>query len=119
MPPRLNLFTAHKAVPIFRQASTLNRPQTGLSCLNRRYNSSDSKHPKTTTHVGPTQDPLPDVRDEAEALEKASTIEKEKRCDGIPASPELEQGSPVSDVSLLSLVPMTAVWYWMCLLMTV
>lgn len=104
MPPRLNLFTARKAVPIFRQPSlhnsVLNRPQIGLPCLNKRYNSSDSKsgdgkNPKSTTHTGPTQDPLPHVSEEAAAVDM---IMHEKKCDGTPTSPELEQGTPVSEV---------------------
>ena len=28
-------------------------------------------------------------------------MSKEKRCDGIPSSPELEQGTPISEVTLI------------------
>lgn len=28
-------------------------------------------------------------------------MSKEKRCDGIPSSPELEQGTPISEVTLM------------------
>lgn len=102
MPPRLNLFTARKAVPILRQSSAHNASYnltTRLGALNRRYNSSDSKNPKTTTSKGPTEDQLPHVSEEAAAMDK---IMGEKKCDGTPASPELEQGTPISEVRRLS-----------------
>lgn len=48
---------------------------------------------------GPTQDALPDVSQEAAAIDK---IMHGKKCDGsAPGSPELEQGTPIEEVSLL------------------
>lgn len=98
MSPRLNLFTARKAIPIFRQPSVHNASlnvTARLGGLNRRYNSDDAKHPKTATRMGPTEDQLPHVSEEAAAMEK---IMGDKKCDGTPASPELEQGTPISEV---------------------
>ena len=117
MPPRLNLFTG-RAVPVLRQSANssaasrrsfatilnTNRPcaastghglKSGLSASvrgQRRCNSSGSDgqdRPK-----GPTEDPLPHVSEEAAEVSKIM----DKKCDGTPASPELEQGSPISEV---------------------
>ncbi|KAI2901198.1 hypothetical protein CBS11852_2597 [Aspergillus niger] len=117
MPPRLNLFTA-RAVPVLRQSANssaasrrsfatilnTNRPcaastghglKSGLSASvrgQRRCNSSGSDgqdRPK-----GPTEDPLPHVSEEAAEVSKIM----DKKCDGTPASPELEQGSPISEI---------------------
>lgn len=98
MPPRLNLFTARKVIPIFRQPSLHNASlnvTARVGGLNRRYSSNDPKTPKTATPKGPTEDQLPHVSEEAAAMEK---IMGEKKCDGTPASPELEQGTPISEV---------------------
>ncbi|GLA24083.1 low-affinity phosphate transporter [Aspergillus niger] len=117
MPPRLNLFTG-RAVPVLRQSANssaasrrsfatilnTNRPcaastghglKSGLSASvrgQRRCNSSGSDgqdRPK-----GPTEDPLPHVSEEAAEVSKIM----DKKCDGTPASPELEQGSPISEI---------------------
>ncbi|PWY82912.1 30S ribosomal protein S7 [Aspergillus heteromorphus CBS 117.55] len=109
MPPRLNLFTA-RAVPVLRSSATpsaarrsfttilnANRPcaatTNGLTTpLQRRCNSSGSDgqgRPK-----GPTEDPLPHVSEEAAEVSKIM----DKKCDGAPSSPELEQGTPVSEI---------------------
>lgn len=48
---------------------------------------------------GPNQDQLPHVSEEAAAIDR---IMAEKRCDGTPATPELEQGSPIDEVGFLS-----------------
>jgi small subunit ribosomal protein S7 len=40
---------------------------------------------------------LPPVSEEAAEIDRI--MNKEKKCDGQPASPELEQGTPVSEVS--------------------
>ncbi|PWY85382.1 plasma membrane phosphate transporter Pho87 [Aspergillus eucalypticola CBS 122712] len=117
MPPRLNLFTA-RAVPVLRQSANssaasrrsfatilnTNRPcaasighglKSGLSAsvrTQRRCSSSGSDgqdRPK-----GPTEDPLPHVSEEAAEVSKIM----DKKCDGTPASPELEQGTPISEI---------------------
>ena len=123
MPPRLNLFTA-RAVPVLRQACpspannsaasrrsfatilNANRPcaastghglKSGLSAsvrVQRRCNSSGSDGKDRAK--GPTEDPLPHVSEEAAEVSKIM----DKKCDGTPASPELEQGTPVSEVSV-------------------
>ncbi|PLB41907.1 mitochondrial 37S ribosomal protein uS7m [Aspergillus candidus] len=113
MPPRLNLFTARAAV--FRPASSnqsvsrrsitsllnANRSSaaspsaTGLkSCLSQtRYSSSDSKGKDDAAKV--PEEPLPHVSEEA--AEVAHIMNK--KCDGsAPASPELEQGTPISEI---------------------
>ncbi|OOF97206.1 hypothetical protein ASPCADRAFT_206029 [Aspergillus carbonarius ITEM 5010] len=121
MPPRLNLFTA-RAVPVLRQACpspannsaasrrsfatilNANRPcaastghglKSGLSAsvrVQRRCNSSGSDGKDRAK--GPTEDPLPHVSEEAAEVSKIM----DKKCDGTPASPELEQGTPVSEI---------------------
>ena len=48
---------------------------------------------------GPTEDALPHVSEEAAATDRI--MSKEKSCDGVPSSPELEQGTPVSEVCLV------------------
>lgn len=45
----------------------------------------------------PTQDQLPHVSEEAAEIDRI--MNKEKSCDGQPSSPELEQGTPVEEVS--------------------
>lgn len=45
----------------------------------------------------PTSDQLPHVSEEAAELDRI--MNKEKTCDGQPSSPELEQGTPVQEVS--------------------
>lgn len=115
MPPRLNLFNARTAVPVFRQTSiNVSRPsiattinsnrstrhglKTGLSSstsMQKRYNSSASGGDNSERPKAPTEDPLPHVSEEAAEISKIM----DKKCDGTPASPELEQGTPISEVS--------------------
>ena len=113
MPPRLNLFTANKAVSALRQSTTPalssrrsiaspTRPRAVQPLpTQRRWNSSrdGSKkvEPQPDEQTFPTVDQLPDVSEEANEISRI--MEKEKRCDGIPSSPELDQGSPVEEVS--------------------
>lgn len=103
MPPRLNLFTARNVAPILHQrpaqSGSLNlvlrpNPRVGLGA---RHNSNSSRAPEDEENApkGPTQDPLPHVSEEAAQMEK---IMSGKKCDGAPASPELEQGTPISEV---------------------
>ncbi|KAF7619119.1 SPX domain-containing protein [Aspergillus oryzae] len=114
MPPRLNLFNARTAVPVFRQTSiNVSRPsiattinsnrstrhglKTGLSSstpMQKRYNSSASGGDNSERPKAPTEDPLPHVSEEAAEISKIM----DKKCDGTPASPELEQGTPISEI---------------------
>ncbi|KAI9368534.1 hypothetical protein BJX61DRAFT_546431, partial [Aspergillus egyptiacus] len=104
MPPRLHLLAARSAAPIFRQsasqryiASTFRhstKPALQYSVsVQQRWNSSNSN-----------DKPLEDVQRQAESMphvsEEAAEISKimDKKCDGTPASPELEQGTPVSEI---------------------
>lgn len=107
MPPRLNLFTANKAVSALRQSATpaLSSPLRFRAVqslpIQRRWNSSrdGSKkvEPQPDEQNFPTVDPLPAVTEEAQEISRI--MEKEKRCDGIPSTPELDQGTPVEEVS--------------------
>lgn len=127
MPPRLKLLSARKALPVCRptppSSVTLGGPQRSLSILShynhhqsrtpvgvqRRWNSSesgsDAKHTglgepgQPSRMKGPTEDALPHVSEEAAATDRI--MSKEKSCDGVPSSPELEQGTPVSEVCLV------------------
>ncbi|CAG8892145.1 unnamed protein product [Penicillium nalgiovense] len=112
MPPRLNLFTANKAVSALRQSTTpaLSSSRSIASpvrlCavqslpIQRRWNSSrdGSKkvEPQPDEQTFPTVDQLPDVSEEASEISRI--MDKEKRCDGIPSTPELDQGSPVEEI---------------------
>ena len=105
MPPRFNLFTANKAASAFRRSGVSTVPQSIALCtriqpapIHKRWSSSQD-NPKSIPleeQKFPTQDPLPSVSEEAAAL--SNIMEKEKSCDGQPGAPELEQGSPVSEV---------------------
>ncbi|CAG8892959.1 unnamed protein product [Penicillium egyptiacum] len=112
MPPRLNLFAANKAVSALRQSTTpaLPSPRSIASPvrshavqslpIQRRWNSSrdgSKKEPQPNEQTFPTADQLPDVSKEASEISRI--MDKEKRCDGIPSTPELDQGSPVEEVS--------------------
>lgn len=57
----------------------------------------DQKEPNPDEQKFPTQDQLPHVSEEAAEMDRI--MNKEKSCDGQPASPELEQGTPVEEVS--------------------
>ncbi|KAE8353158.1 ribosomal protein S7 domain-containing protein [Aspergillus coremiiformis] len=114
MPPRLNLFNARAAVPVLRHPSSnisrpsivtsigINRPTShglhpGLPSstrMDKRWNSSASGGDGSERPKGPTEDPLPHVSEEAAEIAKIMN----KKCDGTAASPELEQGTPVSEI---------------------
>ncbi|KAJ6102062.1 hypothetical protein N7486_004489 [Penicillium sp. IBT 16267x] len=109
MPPRLNLFAAHRAATALRQSTVSSvAPRTAALSLRfraeqsalvqKRWNSSKdgSKNIQPDEQKFPTQDPLPSVTEEA--VETARIMEKEKSCDGTPSSPELEQGTPVEQI---------------------
>lgn len=109
MPPRLNLFAAHRAATALRQstASSVAPRSAALSLrfraeqlapVQKRWNSSKdgSKNIQPDEQKFPTQDPLPSVPEEAAEISRI--MEKEKSCDGTPSSPELEQGSPVEQI---------------------
>ncbi|KAJ5861052.1 uncharacterized protein N7529_008362 [Penicillium soppii] len=115
MTPRLNLFTANKAVSALRQSTTPALSSRTLASparfravqslpLQCRWNSSrdGSKkvEPQPDEQTFPTIDQLPDVSEEANEISRI--MEKEKRCDGVPASPELDQGTPVEEVSKIA-----------------
>ncbi|KAJ5636676.1 uncharacterized protein N7484_009989 [Penicillium longicatenatum] len=109
MPPRLNLFAAHRAATALRQSTVSSiAPRTAALSLRfraeqsapvqKRWNSSNngSKNIQPDEQKFPTQDPLPSVTEEA--AETSRIMEKEKSCDGTPSSPELEQGTPVEQI---------------------
>ncbi|KAJ6075400.1 uncharacterized protein N7446_003177 [Penicillium canescens] len=112
MPPRLNLFTANKAVSALRQSTTpaLSSPRSIASParfravqsvpLQKRWNSSrdGSKkvEPQPDEQTFPTSDQLPHVSEEAAEISRI--MDKEKRCDGVPSTPELDQGTPVEEI---------------------
>lgn len=108
MPPRLNLFTANKAVSAFRRSAGPSPRTVALPLRTRaaqstqvqkRWNSSkyDQREPGPDEQKFPTQDQLPHVGEEAAEIDRI--MNKEKSCDGQPSSPELEQGTPVEEVS--------------------
>lgn len=132
MPPRLNFSTARNAVSILRQPPSSPLPVCGhngasssrrgvSSCLAGRQNASSfgfgvtarlpssarvERRMNSSTSGAKdgerqSKDQLPHVSEEAAAIGK---IMGEKRCDGTPATPELEQGTPVSEVSFLSFI---------------
>jgi hypothetical protein len=118
MPPRLNLLSANKAVSALRQptipcvasrsiALPLRFRAEQLTPAQKRWNSS-KKEPNPDEQVFPTQDQLPHVSEEAAEIDRI--MNKEKSCDGQPSSPELEQGTPVEEVS--SAVELLAVTSW-------
>lgn len=129
MPPRLNIFTARKAVPVLRSLSipSVNSQQSIIANLRssnavgpkRRWNSSGSDKKKEIPDEadrlkGPTEEALPHVSEEAAATDRI--MSKEKRCDGIPTTPELEQGTPISEVSLPAILPLCFVSDRLCFL---
>ncbi|KAJ6129990.1 hypothetical protein N7512_002770 [Penicillium capsulatum] len=109
MPARLNLFSASKATCALRQPTIAASAPRGIALplrtrvqqpisVQKRWNSSDDK-PKNfppDEQVFPSQDPLPHVSEEAAEIDRI--MNKEKSCDGQPSSPELEQGTPVSEI---------------------
>lgn len=109
MPPRLNLFAARAIVPVFRQPTTPQRSIASAfirsnaapctqSGAQRRWNSSGSDDKKKLEEAQHAADPLPHVSQEAAEIN--NIMDKEKRCDGTPSSPELEQGTMVSEVCI-------------------
>ncbi|KAL5339052.1 ribosomal protein S7 domain-containing protein [Aspergillus crustosus] len=111
MPPRLNLFAAstalrQSAAPSSRRtlATRLSQPSKLTSQspigVQRRWNSSesDASEKKKLEEEKHAAEPLPHVSEEAAEINKIMGKDKEKRCDGTPASPELEQGTPVSEI---------------------
>lgn len=107
MPPRLNLFSVRAPVPVLRQPSTpiataLNtnrtyaaRGITSSSRTQRRWNSSGSGGKNDSKLNSTTKEQLPHVSEEAAEMRKIM----DKKCDGTAASPELEQGTPIQEVS--------------------
>ncbi|RHZ48117.1 hypothetical protein CDV55_101969 [Aspergillus turcosus] len=104
MPPRINLFTAGKALPAFRPSSSsaissrfsINRPHAASTVqAQRRWNSSKSeKKDELDGLKGPTEDALPHVSEEAAQMDKILHGGKYEAA----ASPELEQGTPVAEI---------------------
>ncbi|KAL4941508.1 ribosomal protein S7 domain-containing protein [Aspergillus oleicola] len=102
MPPRLNLFAARSALPAFRQPSTAAVLRTPAPCtrFQQRWNSSnsDGKDKKDLEEAQRQAESMPHVSEEAAEISKIMNKDKEKWCDGTPSSPELEQGTPVSEI---------------------
>ncbi|KAJ5678772.1 hypothetical protein N7462_007016 [Penicillium macrosclerotiorum] len=109
MPPRINIFSASKAASALRLSAAASRTQQGVALplriraeqsvsVQKRWNSSQSnkKGLSPEEQKFPTQDMLPHVGEEAAEMDRI--MNKEKSCDGQPSSPELEQGSPVSEI---------------------
>lgn len=109
MPARLNLFSANKAVSAFRQPPIATfAPRTSVlplrtrvqqsTSVQKRWNSSkdEPKNFPPEEQAYPSQDPLPHVSEEAAEIDRI--MNNEKSCDGQPSSPELEQGTPVSEI---------------------
>ncbi|KAL4751236.1 hypothetical protein BDW72DRAFT_95951 [Aspergillus terricola var. indicus] len=106
MPPGLNLFTSRTAVPVLRQSTSAfaaqryaalsrpcNRSSVQLSVGEQRRWNSDKTNLEEAQRKAES---MPHVSEEAAEVNKI--MNKEKRCDGTPSSPELEQGTPVSEV---------------------
>ncbi|KAL4918294.1 ribosomal protein S7 domain-containing protein [Aspergillus aurantiobrunneus] len=112
MPPRLNLLT-RTSVPVFRQRPTTpSASQRSIasalrsgaaapapctrSGVQRRWNSSGSRDKKDLEEAQRAAESMPHVSEEAAEISRI--MDKEKRCDGTPSSPELEQGTMVSEI---------------------
>jgi len=122
MTPRLNIFTANKAVSALRQSTPALSSRTIASParfravqslpLQCRWNSSrdGSKkvEPQPDQQAFPTSDQLPDVTEEANEISRI--MDKEKRCDGVPSTPELDQGTPVEEVSEIAISGTDRCW---------
>ncbi|KAL3433029.1 ribosomal protein S7 domain-containing protein [Aspergillus tetrazonus] len=106
MPPGLNLLTTRTAVPVLRQSTTAfaaqryaalsrpcNRSSVQLSFGEQRRWNSDKKNLEEAQRKAES---MPHVSEEAAEVDKI--MNKEKWCDGTPSSPELEQGTPVSEI---------------------
>ncbi|KAL3463425.1 ribosomal protein S7 domain-containing protein [Aspergillus heterothallicus] len=100
MPPLLNLFAARTAVSTVRVSAAPRRQllagasKSHSALSQRRWNSSDAKKESEEAQRAATS--MPHVSEEA--AEVSRIMEKEKRCDGVPATPELEQGTMVSEI---------------------
>ncbi|OJJ47748.1 hypothetical protein ASPZODRAFT_24645 [Penicilliopsis zonata CBS 506.65] len=108
MPSRLVISTARKAISALcpaqpsqrciASASSLSlplrvRPATMSSGFQRRFNSTSNKDAKEGSKDPAA--PLPSVNEEAAEIEKIM----HRKCDGgVPATPELEQGSPIAEI---------------------
>lgn len=107
MPPRLNIFSVTKAVSALRQPAVPSVASRSIALplrfraeqsipAQKRWNSS-KKEPNPDEQVYPTQDQLPHVSEEAAEVDRI--MNKEKSCDGQLSQPELDQGTPVEEVS--------------------
>ncbi|KAL2822861.1 putative 30S ribosomal protein S7 [Aspergillus granulosus] len=102
MPPLLNLFAGRTAVPALRVSAAPRRSllagasKSHSALSQRRWNSSGSDSKKETEEAQRAATSMPHVSEEA--AEVSRIIEKEKRCDGVPSTPELEQGTMVSEI---------------------
>ncbi|KAL2797133.1 ribosomal protein S7 domain-containing protein [Aspergillus keveii] len=103
MPPLLNLFAARTAVPALRVSAAA--PRVSLSAAaskshsalsQRRWNSSGSDGKKESEEAQRAATSMPHVSEEA--AEVSRIMDKEKRCDGVPSTPELQQGTMVSEI---------------------
>jgi hypothetical protein len=103
MPPLLNLFAARTAAPALRVSAAA--PRVSLSAAaskshsalsQRRWNSSGSDGKKESEEAQRAATSMPHVSEEA--AEVSRIMDKEKRCDGVPSTPELQQGTMVSEV---------------------
>ncbi|KAL2821338.1 ribosomal protein S7 domain-containing protein [Aspergillus cavernicola] len=114
MPPRLNLFAARTAVPVLRQPSAPSASQRCIASalrrnaaqgtksgfqssvgvrVQRRWNSSASDG-KTPEEAQRQAESMPHVSEEAAEINKIM----HKEGNGTRSSPELEQGTPVSEI---------------------
>lgn len=108
MSPRLNLFTARAGSVLRQSTASATVPRSivspvrfrAIQPIQCRWNSSrdGSKkvEPQPDEQTFPTADQLPDVSEEAHEISRI--MDKEKRCDGVPSTPELDQGTPVEEV---------------------
>ncbi|EAW08299.1 mitochondrial 37S ribosomal protein uS7m [Aspergillus clavatus NRRL 1] len=104
MPPRINLFTASKALPAFRPSTSssicsrlsINRPLAASPVpAQRRWNSSKSDEKDVSERPkAPTEDQLPHISEEAAQMDKI--LHGKKYAAG--SSPELEQGTPIAEI---------------------
>ncbi|KAJ6119368.1 hypothetical protein N7523_003648 [Penicillium sp. IBT 18751x] len=105
MPPRLNLFSANKAVLALRQPTVPSVASRSIALplrfgveqttLAQKRWTSSKKEPNPDEQVFPTQDQLPHVSEEAAEIDRI--MNKEKSCDGQLTQPELDQGTPVEE----------------------
>lgn len=83
--------STRQCLGIRRQAYSSKQTRAGQEQQLQQQAAEEAEQPK-----GPTQDTLPDVSNEAAAMDR---ILSGKKCDGNAAgSPELEQGTPIDEV---------------------